>query len=68
MLITLSVNNPESAFLVSEAIIPLLDKHQIVCFHGELGAGKTTFIKHICKELGVTSETSSPLVFHCQRI
>jgi tRNA threonylcarbamoyladenosine biosynthesis protein TsaE len=29
-------------------------------FHGEMGAGKTTFIKAICSELGVKDGMSSP--------
>lgn len=29
-------------------------------FHGEMGAGKTTFIKAICAELGVKDGMSSP--------
>ncbi len=29
-------------------------------FVGELGAGKTTFIKELCQYLGVTDEVSSP--------
>ena len=29
-------------------------------FHGEMGAGKTTLISAICKELGVTKSLSSP--------
>ena len=29
-------------------------------FHGPLGAGKTTFIKHLCQAKGVTSPVSSP--------
>lgn len=33
---------------------------KVLAFHGEMGAGKTTFIKAICKELGVTSAVSSP--------
>ena len=29
-------------------------------FYGNLGAGKTTFIKAVCKQLGVNSNMSSP--------
>ncbi len=32
----------------------------IFCFYGELGAGKTTLIKELCKQLGVTDKGSSP--------
>ncbi|RFP66518.1 tRNA (adenosine(37)-N6)-threonylcarbamoyltransferase complex ATPase subunit type 1 TsaE [Hymenobacter lapidiphilus] len=37
-----------------------LGGHTIVCFEGEMGAGKTTFIKALCRELGVADEVSSP--------
>jgi len=30
------------------------------CFYGDMGSGKTTMIKHICQQLGVTSGMSSP--------
>lgn len=33
---------------------------KVVLFHGEMGAGKTTFIKALCQALGVQSPTSSP--------
>lgn len=33
---------------------------RVLLFYGEMGAGKTTFIRAICKELGVTSTVSSP--------
>ena len=33
---------------------------KVVLFHGEMGAGKTTFIKALCLALGVKSPTSSP--------
>jgi tRNA threonylcarbamoyladenosine biosynthesis protein TsaE len=35
-------------------------KHKILCFYGPMGAGKTTLIKAITKELGVEGATSSP--------
>lgn len=34
--------------------------NKILLFNGEMGAGKTTLIKEICKILGVTEATSSP--------
>lgn len=33
---------------------------KVFIFEGDLGTGKTTFIKQICKILGVTDQTSSP--------
>lgn len=33
---------------------------KVILFHGQMGAGKTTFIKAMAKELGVTDATSSP--------
>lgn len=34
--------------------------NKVILFHGEMGAGKTTFIKQLCKTLGVSEATSSP--------
>ena len=33
---------------------------KIILFNGEMGAGKTTLIKQLCKSLGVKDATSSP--------
>lgn len=33
---------------------------RVMAFSGELGAGKTTFIQAICRELGVHMEVNSP--------
>lgn len=33
---------------------------KVILFNGEMGAGKTTLIKSICKSLGVENPTSSP--------
>jgi len=35
-------------------------KHKVVLFYGEMGNGKTTLIKQLCKKLGVSESTSSP--------
>ncbi|MCK8142620.1 tRNA (adenosine(37)-N6)-threonylcarbamoyltransferase complex ATPase subunit type 1 TsaE [Flavobacterium sp. I-SCBP12n] len=34
--------------------------NKVILFHGEMGVGKTTLIKQLCKVLGVKSATSSP--------
>lgn len=33
---------------------------KVILFNGEMGVGKTTFIKALCKTLGVQEATSSP--------
>lgn len=40
--------------------IKLIDQDTVFAFHGEMGAGKTTFIKAICEELGVEDVINSP--------
>lgn len=37
-----------------------LTKPTVIAFSGELGAGKTTFIKFLCKELGYDGAVTSP--------
>lgn len=48
---------------LSEAARELLSNSgnlKVWLFEGEMGSGKTTLIKAICKELGVRDDTSSP--------
>ncbi len=44
----------------AKQIINSSNNHKIWIFDGEMGAGKTTLIKAICKTLGVKDEVSSP--------
>jgi tRNA threonylcarbamoyladenosine biosynthesis protein TsaE len=45
---------------VSTQIIENAKNNKIWLFFGEMGAGKTTLIKSICKNLGVSEEINSP--------
>lgn len=45
---------------VAQKIIQTYKNQNIWVFEGEMGAGKTTFIKVVCKELGVLSAVQSP--------
>ena len=37
-----------------------IGQHTVFAFYGKMGAGKTTFIKAICEELGVEDVITSP--------
>jgi tRNA threonylcarbamoyladenosine biosynthesis protein TsaE len=50
----------EELDLIAEQIIPIISSRKKVAFLGEIGAGKTTFIKLLCYKLGVQDNTSSP--------
>ena len=45
---------------IAKALIDLFDDFKVITFEGEMGAGKTTLISYICKELGVKELVSSP--------
>lgn len=45
---------------VSNQLLALASDVPVWCFYGEMGAGKTTLIKGICDQLGVTDNMSSP--------
>lgn len=50
----------EKIEIAAKKFIDLLKDKTVVAFHGNLGAGKTTFIKAVCKQLGVEENVSSP--------
>lgn len=45
---------------VAEAILKAHPEERVFGFYGEMGAGKTTLIKALCRALGVRDVTSSP--------
>lgn len=48
----------ELSSVAKELITSCNDK--VLLFHGEMGVGKTTLIKEVCKVLGVEDTTNSP--------
>ncbi|MDR2362246.1 MAG: tRNA (adenosine(37)-N6)-threonylcarbamoyltransferase complex ATPase subunit type 1 TsaE [Prevotellaceae bacterium] len=44
----------------AEIIAPIVRQAQIVAFHGDMGAGKTTLIKALCDIFGVRDTVVSP--------
>ena len=54
------VNDISELTKAANALLKAYTEEKIFAFHGEMGAGKTTFIKEICKILNVTDVASSP--------
>ncbi len=45
---------------IAKDMIATYGKDRIFAFYGDMGAGKTTYIKVLCRLLGVKEEVSSP--------
>ena len=46
--------------IVSKQLVDLVKPSPICLFYGEMGSGKTSLIKQICKDLNVVDQVSSP--------
>ena len=44
----------------ARTFVDAMGDHHVFAFYGRMGAGKTTFIKAICEELGVEDVVTSP--------
>ena len=54
------IHSLEDIKRAASEFVALIGERRIFAFYGHMGAGKTTFIKAICEELGVTDAVSSP--------
>lgn len=57
---TLSIPSLEDYSQAARAFLKIAGDVSVIAFSGELGAGKTTFIQSLCRELGVSAEVNSP--------
>ncbi len=75
----IKINNLESISQGARQFIENMGRGRVFAFYGKMGAGKTTFIKAVCEQLGVedvitsptfaivneyTSETSGDTIYH----
>lgn len=54
------VNTTADLSVAAQTLLNSFPKDRIFLLYGPMGAGKTTFIKYLCEQLGVKDSTSSP--------
>ena len=56
----IKINTLEDIHNAAKTFIDNMGESKVFAFYGKMGAGKTTFIKAICEELGVEDVITSP--------
>lgn len=56
----ISIKSLDSIHEAAREFIKNMDTGHVFAFYGKMGAGKTTFIKAVCEELGVDDVITSP--------
>ena len=65
---TIKIDENSNIFLLDEKntqvsaldILKRTEPHRVYAFEGQMGAGKTTFIKELCEEMGTEDVVNSP--------
>lgn len=56
----IKINSLDDIRQAAKAFVAAMGEHTVFAFYGKMGAGKTTFIKAVCEELGVEDVITSP--------
>ena len=56
----IKINSLDNIREAAKQFIAAMEDNTVFAFYGKMGAGKTTFIKAICEELGVSDVINSP--------
>ncbi|MDR1370458.1 MAG: tRNA (adenosine(37)-N6)-threonylcarbamoyltransferase complex ATPase subunit type 1 TsaE [Dysgonamonadaceae bacterium] len=59
-MVNIQIQNTAAIHDAAREFIPFIKENTVFAFNGKMGAGKTTFIKAICEELGVSDVINSP--------
>lgn len=54
------IDNLENIREAARQFVDALGESTVIAFYGKMGAGKTTFVKAVCEELGVEDVITSP--------
>ena len=57
---TIQIDQLEQIGKAAKEFVAAMGEHTIFAMYGKMGAGKTTFIKAICEDLGVDDVITSP--------
>ncbi len=60
MSLTVDITDKNTLPAAAKQLLEKFPSSRVFAFHGNLGAGKTTFIKALCAQLGVKDVMSSP--------
>lgn len=57
---TIRIDSLDSIRQAARDFVAAIGESSVFAFYGKMGAGKTTFIKAVCEELGVSDVITSP--------
>lgn len=56
----IKINNINEINMAAKQFVDAMGNNSVFAFYGKMGAGKTTFIKAVCEQLGVRDVINSP--------